>query len=79
MTFKSFLRTLVFLIMLFVVLYAVMYNTEVISFSFPGVFERDIHKPAALIFYVIFAVGVVAGTMLHGGGKGSKGSGSKDK
>jgi uncharacterized integral membrane protein len=77
MTFKSFLRTFVFLVMLFVVLYAGMYNTETISFSFPGVFESSIHKPAALIFYAIFAIGVLAGTMLHGGGK-SKGS-SKEK
>ncbi len=35
MSFKSFFRTLVFLLMLFIVLYAGMYNTEDISFSFP--------------------------------------------
>jgi uncharacterized integral membrane protein len=77
MNFKTFLRTLVFLAMLFVVLYAGMYNTEDISFSFPIALEKSIHKPAALIFFAIFAVGVLAGTMLHGGGKG-RGS-SKEK
>jgi uncharacterized integral membrane protein len=78
MTFKSFFRTLVFLAMLFVVLYAGMYNTEDIPFSFPIALEKTIHKPAALIFFAVFAVGVLAGTMLHGGGKG-RSSGSKDK
>ena len=77
MSFKSLLRTLVFLAMLFVVLYAGMYNTEDISFSFPIAFATAIHKPAALIFFAIFAVGVLAGTMLHSGGKGR--SSSKDK
>jgi uncharacterized integral membrane protein len=79
MNFKSFFRTLVFLVMLFIVLYAGMYNTEDISFSFPIAFERSIHRPAGLIFFAIFAIGVLAGTMLHGGGKGSRSGGSKEK
>jgi uncharacterized membrane protein YciS (DUF1049 family) len=77
MSFKTFLRTLVFLAMLFVVLYAGMNNTETISFSFPLAFEKPVHQQAGIIFFVIFAVGVLAGTMLHGGGKGR--SSSKDK
>jgi uncharacterized integral membrane protein len=78
MNFKTLFRTVVFLAILFVVLYAGMYNTEEISFSFPLAFDKAIHKPAALIFFAIFAVGVLAGTMLHLGGKGGRGS-SKDK
>jgi hypothetical protein len=77
MSFKSLFRTLLFLLMLFIVLYAGMNNTEESSFSFPGVLQRSVHQPAAKIFFVIFAVGVLAGTMLHGGGKGSRGGGKK--
>ncbi len=74
MSFKTFLRTLVFLLMLFVVLYAGMYNTEEITFSFPGVLQKSVRAPASIIFFVVFAVGVLAGTMLHGGGKSRGGS-----
>ena len=76
MNFKSFLRTLVFLVMLFVVLYAGLNNTETITFSFPLLSPRPVREAASLIFFFIFAIGVVAGTMLHGGG-GSRGG--KDK
>ena len=78
MNFKSFLRTFIFLVMLFVVLYAGMNNTETISFSFPIVFQRPVREAASLIFFAIFAIGVLAGTMLHGGGGGSS-RGSKEK
>ncbi len=77
MNFKTFLRTLVFLLMLFVVLYAGMNNIEEISFSFPGVLQKSVRAQAGIIFFVVFAVGVLAGTMLHGGGKAR--GGSKDK
>ena len=78
MNFKSFLKTLVFLVMLFVVLYAGMNNTETITFSFPLLWVRPVHQAASLIFFFIFAIGVVAGTMLHGGGGGGS-RGGKDK
>ena len=46
MNFKTFLRTLVFLLMLFVVLYAGMNNIEEISFSFPGVLQKSVRAQA---------------------------------
>ncbi len=71
MNFKVFLRSLVFLAILFVVLYAGINNTKEIEFSFPLAFAKSIHQPAAFIFFAIFAVGVLGGTMLTaGGGKG---------
>ena len=78
MSFKSFFRTLIFLLMLFVVLYAGMYNTEDISFSFPVALQKSVREPAALILFAAFAIGVLAGTMLHSGGGKSRSS-SKDK
>ena len=53
MNFKTFLRTLVFLLMLFVVLYAGMNNIEEISFSFPGVLQKSVRAQAGIIFFVV--------------------------
>ncbi len=78
MNFKTFLRTLVFLAILFVVLYIGMENQQSIEFSFPMALQRSIRRPAAIIFFGIFAIGVLAGTMLHGGGKGGGSKRSKD-
>jgi uncharacterized integral membrane protein len=78
MSFKLLLRTLVFLAMLFVVLYAGMHNTQEIEFSFPMAFQKSIHAPAGMMYFIMFAVGVLAGTMLHNGG-GRKGGGGKEK
>jgi len=70
-------RAIVFLLILFVVLYVGMNNTNRILFSFPLAFQKDIQEPAALIYFAIFAVGVVAGTMLSFGGGGGKKSAEK--
>lgn len=78
MNFKVFFRTLVFLAILFVVLYAGMHNTQDVEFYFPLAFAKSVHQPAALIFFAMFAVGVLAGTMFHGGGK-KGGSGAREK
>ena len=73
MSLKMLFRAIIFLLILFVVLYVGMNNTGSILFSFPLAFQKDIHAPAALIYFAIFAVGVVAGTMLSfGGGSGKK-------
>jgi uncharacterized integral membrane protein len=77
MSFKVLLRSIVFLLILFVMLYVGMNNTESISFSFPIAFSKSIREPAALVFFGVFAVGVLGGTLLHAGG-GRK-SGNKPK
>jgi hypothetical protein len=72
MGFKVFLRIVVFLAMLFVLLYVGMNNTQPIAFSFPMAFAKGVSEPAALIFFGIFSIGVIAGAMLNfGGGKKS--------
>ena len=78
MSFKMLFRAIVFLLILFVVLYVGMNNTGSILFSFPLALQKDIHAPAALIYFAIFAIGVVDGTMLSfGGGGGGKKSAEK--
>lgn len=79
MSFKVLFRSLVFLAILFVVLYAGINNTQSIEFSFPLVFQKNIREPAALVYFALFAIGVLGGTMLTAGGGGRRGGGSKDK
>lgn len=83
MSFKLFLRTVVFLAMLFVVLYVGVENPQEISFNFPiaGTTAKDpIHASAAFIYFGVFAIGVLGGAMLTaGGGKGGKKSSAPSK
>ncbi|HPG17763.1 MAG TPA: hypothetical protein PK879_04520 [Opitutaceae bacterium] len=67
---KLFLRALVFLAATFVVVYIGMTNTATIPFRFPILFDHDIKQPAAIIYFGVFAIGVIAGLMVLGGGSG---------
>ena len=80
--FKAVLKTLALLLIAFAMVYVGMNNTHEIDFRFPvaGVTDKTpIHASAALIYFGIFAIGVLAGTMLHssGGGGGEKSEGKK--
>ena len=79
MNFKLLLRTLVFLGLLFVILYVGMTNPKEIDLWFPMASPKPLHQPAALIYFGIFAIGVLAGTMLHSGGKGGSSRGGGEK
>ncbi len=81
---KAVVKTFLLLGILFVVLYVGMNNTHEIDFNFPiagTTTQKPIHASAALIFFGMFAVGLLAGTILSvGGGKGGKrNGGGKDK
>lgn len=82
---KAVVKSLALLAILFVMLYVGMNNTHEIDFRFPvaGITEKKpIHASAGLIYFGIFAVGLLAGTILNigGGGKGgARKSGGKDK
>jgi hypothetical protein len=83
---KVVVKTIALLAILFVMLYVGMNNTHPIDFLFPvagTTAKSPIHASAALIYFGVFAVGVLAGTILtfgagSGGGGGRKG-GAKDK
>ncbi len=86
MNFATFFKTLVILAVLFVMLYVGMNNKHEINFFFPIAgtsATKPIRESAALIFFGVFAIGVLAGTMMHGGGKGGgakkSGGDRKDK
>ncbi|HTJ78345.1 MAG TPA: hypothetical protein VL357_05060 [Rariglobus sp.] len=75
---KTFFRTLGFLIILFLVVYISIQNTQVIDFHFSMVSDKPLRSSAAIIYFAMFAVGVIGGTLLHGGGSGGGGA-SKGK
>jgi uncharacterized membrane protein YciS (DUF1049 family) len=76
---KAIFKSIFLLLVFFVMLYVGMNNTDKIDFSFPIASREKIHAAAALIYFGVFAVGVLAGTALHSGGGGKKSSGSKEK
>ncbi len=83
--FKAVVKTFALLCILFVVLYVGMNNIQQIDFNFPvagTTVQKPIHTSAAIIFFGMFAIGLLAGTILAvGGGKGAgkRGGGGKDK
>ncbi len=76
---KAVFKAIFFLLIFFVMLYVGMNNTDKIDFSFPIASREKIHAAAGLIFFGVFAAGVLAGTFLHGGGGGKKSGASKEK
>lgn len=76
MSFSAVIKSVFFLLILFVVLYVGMNNVHAIDFFFPiagTTAKTPIHASAALIFFGMFAVGVLAGTILTAGGGGGGG------
>jgi uncharacterized membrane protein YciS (DUF1049 family) len=81
---KAVVKTIALLGILFVMLYVGMNNTHAIDFHFPvagTTSKTPIHAVAALIFFGVFAVGVLAGTILTVGNSrgGGKKSGAREK
>lgn len=83
MSFKAVVKSIVFLALLFVMLYVGMNNPQQIDFQFPvagTTAKNPIHAPAAMIYFGVFAVGVLAGTLLHTSKGGArKGGSAKEK
>jgi uncharacterized membrane protein YciS (DUF1049 family) len=82
---KAVFKTIALLAILFVMLYVGMNNTHTVDFNFPvagATANKPIHANAALIYFGVFAVGVLAGTILTvgaGSGGGKKSGGAKEK
>jgi uncharacterized membrane protein YciS (DUF1049 family) len=69
---KAVVKTVVLLAILFVMLYVGMNNTHRIDFHFPvggATAKTPVHASAALIYFGVFAVGLLAGTILAVGGR----------
>lgn len=82
---KAVVKTVALLAILFVMLYVGMNNTHLIDFHFPvaGTTNKSpIHASAALVYFGVFAVGLLAGTILAVGrspANGGKKAGSKER
>ncbi len=74
---KALIRTFLFLLILFVVIYVGTENTQRVDFRFPLLLDKPVRASAAWIFFAVFAVGVFGGTLLHAGGGSDGGKGKK--
>jgi preprotein translocase subunit SecG len=82
MSFQTLLRTIGFLIILFLVVFVSIENTHTIDFHFSLAFPKPVRSSAAIVYFAMFAIGVIGGTLLNGGsGKssGSRGEGGSKK
>jgi uncharacterized membrane protein YciS (DUF1049 family) len=75
---KLSLRAFIFLALLFAVLYVGMNNTHLIDFFFPVLLKGKVRATAALLYYAMFAIGVLAGIALGAAGR-SRAPGSEGK
>ena len=81
MSFSAIIRAIIFVLILFVALYVGMNNIHEIDFYFPiagTTAKTPIHASAAMIFFGMFVVGVLAGTLLTAGSGGSSRRKSKE-
>lgn len=72
---QTFFRTIGFLIILFLAVYVSIQNTQAIDFHFDLLSDKPLRSSAAILYFAMFAVGVVGGTLLHNGGKSGGGGG----
>jgi len=79
MSFKVFLKTLVFLVVLFVMLYIGLHNQQSADFFFPILNQKKYTTDAALIYFAMFAVGVFTGAVLVAGAGGGGGRSKPSK
>ena len=80
---KTVFRTIGFLLILFLVVLVSIENTQTIDFRFSLLLDKPVRALAAFIYFAMFAVGVIGGTLLHtgggGGGRGDSGGGRGKK
>lgn len=76
---KLLLKTLFLIVVLLFLVLMGMENRQTVEFSMPPFLPQKIKQPAAIMYYVFFAVGVLTGTILTAGGKGGGRSQKSDK
>ena len=76
---QTFFRTIGFLLILFLVVFVSIENTQVIDFRFSLATDKPVRASAAIIYFAMFAVGVIGGTLLHNSGKGGSRGGESSK
>jgi hypothetical protein len=75
MSFKSLFKLLVFLALTFVIIYIGVHNRQSADFNFPLLLDKKATADAWIIYFGMFAIGVLAGGVLMAGSGKAKGKG----
>lgn len=78
---KLLLKTVFLIVLLLLLVLIGLYNRQSVAFVLPPLLTKSVQLPAALMYFVFFAVGLFAGTLLTAGGgrKGGSGAGKGSK
>ena len=76
---KLLLKTIFLMIVLLLLVIMGMHNQRLVPFVLPPLVRHPVSQPAAIMYFVFFAIGVITGTVLTAGGgkKGGASSGNK--
>jgi uncharacterized integral membrane protein len=75
---KLLLKTVFLIAILLLLVIMGMNNRQTVELRMPPLMPKEQKMPAAIMYFGFFAIGVLSGTVLTAGGKGSKGA-SKSK
>lgn len=78
MSTRLLLKTLFFIMVLFLLVLMGMHNRNNVDFMLPPFLKQAIQQPAALMYFAFFAIGVLTGAIFSVG-PGREGGKSKDK
>jgi len=73
---KLMLKTVFILLILLLLVLMGMGNRAMVDFSLPPLMKKAIQLPAAVMYFMFFAVGLLCGTILTTGRGGSKSAGN---
>jgi uncharacterized integral membrane protein len=79
---KLLFKIVFIIVMLFLLVLIGLNNKQTVSFVLPPLLAKQIHQPAAIMYFAFFAVGILTGAVLSvgvgkKGGGGGKPSGGK--
>jgi uncharacterized integral membrane protein len=74
---KLLLKTVFLIVMLLLLVLIGLHNKHTVGFVLPPVIPKAVQLPAALMYFVFFAVGLLTGTVLSAGGGRKGGGGAK--
>ncbi len=72
---KLLLKTVFLIVLLLLLVLIGLHNKDSVGFVLPPLIGKPVRLPAALMYFIFFAVGLLTGTILTAGG-GRKGGGA---
>ncbi len=73
---KLLLKTVFLILMLLLLVLIGLHNKEAVGFALPPLLSKPVRLPAALMYFIFFAGGLLTGTVMLGGGR-KGGAGAK--